>query len=528
MLQSRRMNVADKKIPNTQERVLSSSPADDQRKIKRQLVVVGMAVALFVIVYQVFIPPIVGLADNGDFAYARWPFRIDVKDRADPHRFFHFIVVDYQFYEEEPRLFRLITTEDLNVGGAVLLWWLVSKEGIFDIRLMGAIHASIVLFALFLVLPLIGRLATWRAWVLAVLSLVIILDVSYVSYYNSFYADAASLVFLLLLVATYLRVSWTVGPVGVPRGVVLLLAMLLFLLSKSQRAPLGFVFLLLLIVERKRLLPRPRGLAIGLTVIGLSTFASMAQIPADYRAMAYYNVVFAELLPRSQQPALVLNELGLPAKYAVYSGSNAYSPQSALGQPESRSELVALASHQKLLAYYLRHPTILWRLITLGTNQATEFRPWGFGNFAKESNRGLGEQSRSFALWTGMKRLLFYKRPYHYLGAVSFCCLLLVWCATKSGRFLPAVLALSGMTAMEFALGALADVGETTRHLFVFNLLVDLQLLFLVAFVLWKPELVGFGRRWVREATASMGSAGSGAHNQIRMHGPQRSSLEKG
>src|SRR5262249_20728173 len=82
---------------------------------------------------------------------------------------------------------------------------IVSRDGKLDIEVMGAIHALALLaaFARLLIATrgLRFRLLIWIAMLL------ILTDVAYVAYCNTFFAEPASLIFLLLLVAESVEIA---------------------------------------------------------------------------------------------------------------------------------------------------------------------------------------------------------------------------------------------------------------------------------------------------------------------------------
>jgi len=64
---------------------------------------------------------------------------------------------------------------------------------IFDLRLMGAVHAALFLFTFYLFLPLVRSLTLVHRWGILLVVLLIFTDVMYVSYFNSLYMDTAAL-----------------------------------------------------------------------------------------------------------------------------------------------------------------------------------------------------------------------------------------------------------------------------------------------------------------------------------------------
>src|SRR5580704_19197956 len=102
-----------------------------------------------IVAYQLMMPPVVSLADNGDFGKVLGHFSIGspqatqyapVKRQFDPA---------YRW----PSGFR--SSETLLTAVAVGLSSILSKSADFDVRCIGAIHAGLFLWATYLLLPVL-------------------------------------------------------------------------------------------------------------------------------------------------------------------------------------------------------------------------------------------------------------------------------------------------------------------------------------------------------------------------------------
>ncbi|MBK9168836.1 MAG: hypothetical protein IPM24_15385 [Bryobacterales bacterium] len=366
--------------------------------------------------------------------------------------------------------------------------WLVNQvfqgDAGFDIRWTGLTYGSIAALAFWLVLPLVWRLPLWRRAALLILLAIVYVDPQYVAPMNSFYTDTASLAMLLLVAAFAARqVTGEGDPKRNAWGIAL--SAVLLVSSKIQHSLLFLPLLILFLWRPELLRPLGRhgrwGAMTALTAAGLGCIASA---PIEYSAPASYNVVFLNLLPNSSDPLRTLRELGIPEQFVVFAHTDAYQAGSALINPELRRQLVPLLSHGKLAAYLLRNPGEAWRLLLLGLSEASLQRP-DYGNFTKDTGLPPSTRSEAFAFWSGAKLWMFERRPVLLLG---FCILLgvgvplLAWRARP--RAMPTVLAVSAMLGIELGLSSLGDVKDTTRHLFLFLVLLDLLAVCAVALLL--------------------------------------------
>lgn len=226
-------------------------------------VFVGAAAAI--LFYQLILPPVVGLADNGDFAKVIDRFGLHAK----VYRTYEFIDTVYEFHPERHWVSGFYSTEILLTIPALALNSLLSKDGTFDLRLMGIIHGTLFLTALWLFAPLLAN--TQRAVRICIYLMILLMycDVMYVSALNSFYMDEPAYLFLLLSAVLYLRVlRWHKKQ----DAILLMLCALLLTAAKTQHALLGLFFAALLFATRGALwLAQRKVFAAGAVCIGLAS-----------------------------------------------------------------------------------------------------------------------------------------------------------------------------------------------------------------------------------------------------------------
>jgi len=141
------------------------------------------------LVYQLFIPPIVGLADQGDFIRTIGRFGYGPRHRGN----LKYIYVE-PAYVRDPGYrapeWEQANSEYLFVGAALLLNKLVSRNGALDIRLVGFVHAVAFLGAFARLLFVTRGVRCYPLlWIGALLALT---DVGYAAYWNSLYTEPSS------------------------------------------------------------------------------------------------------------------------------------------------------------------------------------------------------------------------------------------------------------------------------------------------------------------------------------------------
>jgi hypothetical protein len=385
------------------------------------------AVAAGLLAWQLFLPPVVGLADNNDFPKVAGYFSLG-NDPAD--RFLHLSRV----WRKAPEFawdsgFR--TTEHLHV-------WAARDRA--DIRWVGLTHALVMLAAI----ALLARRVGWRA----LLALPILLDLTYSAYFNSMYMDAAAIVWLSLALAAFLNRLWPVY----------LVASVAFLCSKSIHALSGLV---LVAATLGACWPRWSRVLVAGAQLGAAGW-SLSRITPDYSAQAVYNLLFTKLAQHGSDADLL--SVGVRPDELRWKGTTAYDPGAPARDFEGR------VSHLDLAKLYVGAPWIplrfAWSDLTL---EAPHMRPMHLGNFERSSGAAAGEKAGGPLAWWGWAR----SRTMPLVPIFYAVCL---WVFRRNRGV---AMAAWCMGVAEFGIASLADACETSRHLVLFHYLTDVLVVLL-------------------------------------------------
>ncbi len=432
---------------------------------------------------QLFVPPIIGLANNGDFPKLCGRFSLGPQENGWGDNFLFFtskyIYSPTYYWKSE-----LVSSQLLLVG---LSDWLNRAAGFtktYDIRILGLLHVLLVLLSLGLLLRLLTPFGWRYRWLLPGLGVLIFTDVHYASYLNSFYMDAGSLVFLLLTVvlAAYLACQEPAKPLTLAAFVA---SALLFVTSKAQHAVTG-PFLALFaagVCWRSR---RAAGLAAA-GVITLASFLMIRQPPPYYSTQALFNLIFFKITNQSRTPAADLREFGLDASYLVYRNTHSFMEGSPANQIPWLNEFSKKTGYAFAAAFYLRHPDRALRFLYDDLRkEAPPIRAHNLSNFERSAGRPPGARATSFSLWTDLRTWLLARFPMHMVlwqvGLAAGALYGLFRGATPRRRALSGLcLVLVAMAVLEFGVASLADALETYRHLFLFHALTDIGICFAFA-----------------------------------------------
>jgi hypothetical protein len=459
---------------------------------------------------QLFMQPIIGLADNGDFPKVLSP--LDVCDPDNEHDVFAYV---YPAYILDARCHwdsQMVSSETLFVRALKIVTRWRGRRG-FRITAAGTVHLAVELAALMILLWALHDVSRPLRFGLPPLAIFIFSDIAYVAYLNSFYMDTAALVFLLLTVAA--AGAWVLRPrawVAIAFGI----AGTLLGFAKSQHALTAYFFAVLAgwfaaqaFLRREH---NEAGLAspsLGREGVGfrpgancrawcwvasaaslaLAATVSILATPADLKAQALYNLIFFRFVPESPAQVTTLSEFKLPESDLVYSGTNSYSQGTAMGNDAWRAEFTRKVTLTMLVTYYLQHPSIPLEQSELGlTESASGIRP-NLGNYQRDAGFPPFTRARRVDSWSDVRAWLLRVFPFHVvifyvvMGIGSLLCLFRrSWAARWPLSPLVLLLAVSGI--VEFLSSVLLDVIETSRHLFLFHVITELLIICAFAAIL--------------------------------------------
>ncbi len=414
-----------------------------------------IVVAAAILAGALFVPPVIGLANNGDYGKVSLHYALFSPNEEE----FYFAPQTHTFLPEKQWDSGFFTSTHLPVQAALFLHRL-SGQTDFDCRFLATVYSALFLLALGILQPCLTDLSPLRRCLFSATLLLLLGDIAYIALFNTFFMDATALTGFLLAAAAWLRYQRSQK-----LGWLLLFtaAALLAILSKAQHL---LTALPLAALAAHKL--RPARL-VAVAVILSSCVYGLRQIQEDYAPITIFNVVFYAILPLSDDKPKHLAELGFDESYAKWIGRNAYDSGTRIGAPEVYRELLRRSSQGKIASFLATHPAITFQILIKRLNEAAFVRPLNFGNYDRSAGRPPLARSNAMSLASSAKSWLFLGRPF----------LLLAYAFFLGGLALrqPASIALTTSVFLAFAVGAFGDSLDVTRHLTLFNLLLDLLLL---------------------------------------------------
>ncbi len=459
----------------------------------------GGLLTLLVVCYPI------GVANNGDFDRVIGPAGLSYLTEG-AERYFHYVDEHYRInfsaaatvlasetQQSSTRLPDKISVFD-NVyitTHVVWVWLTVAINALFsntyNIRILSAFYGIVFIFALFLGIGgITKRYGRAAGWILSAAAVFMFCDISYLAYFNSFYGEAASYVFLMLAAGALLSLLAADKPrlwqlVAYWAGAVMLVG------AKQQNAMLAVLFLgiaVRLFFLYKDKIWRRVTVIFSAVMVVVSVF-TMVFVSHEIYRINIHQAVFFGILRLSDDPAKDLDALQLSRELTVLAG-HTYYENDVVYPPDSeylQREFFDKISYSKIMTYYLTHPARLWQAMEKTAKSAYEIMPGYLGSYVRAAGFPPGMTAEAFAPYDRLRQFVFARNPFPlvvtilaYLLAAVYAVVVYVRAKNKKTRALLEFLAaIAVMGALQFAMPYIADGdGDLNKHLFLFNVAADI------------------------------------------------------
>jgi len=457
--------------------------------IRRHAAWITGIVAGVLIIVLTMIPPVIGLADSGDFGRVLGVTGLTVLDPTASYDNLYFRYAHQNFGYGGYRLGGYVSTHVLLVAIAGWIGRVINGE-VFDIRVLGSCYSALFIGAIMLLVRNAPEANNRRNTLIVTVSLALCLlfvfgDIGYIAYFQSFFGEPYALIAMLLMVASALALASSPRPTGKMLAL-FVAAALAVATSKIQNAPLGFAFALLAwrMIGLRSDDPRwRRQIWLGVSVLFLGSALMIVAAPDRLKHVNLYQSIFYGVLKDSPHTAEDMKELGIPERYARLAGTNYFQKDTVIPQadPTLHREVLEKLSHKDIAMYYLRHPSRFIQKLERAADNAMFIRPYYLGNYDQSAGKPPGAITYKFSGWSQFKDKYMIRSLGGYVGLflAYYAVLGAVWLRSSSRRLrlaveILAVVALAGMFSCIVPLigDGEADLG---KHLFMFNVCFDMM-----------------------------------------------------
>ncbi|MFC4778828.1 hypothetical protein ACFO9Q_18690 [Paenibacillus sp. GCM10023252] len=457
------------------------------------VLVAAAAVIMFIIL---FMKPLVGVADNGDFLRVMITGGINYMDDGESFqdRYFGFFHSKYAYVPFSTGGY--VSSQIIFIVLAGLIGRVVHPE-FFDIRLLSALSALLMLSALYVIMRYNKSKSMIINLVFLAVLLFIFLDVAYMAYFNSFFGEAITLIFMLLTFALALAIVRSDGEPSMKLLTLFYVSALFLIGTKLQNSPIG---LLLLVVGlrfwtlRQDRVWRKR-IVVWSSVLLLFTVGMYVAAPKELKHINLYQTVFYGILKDSPHVDKDLKELGLPQELKANAGTNFFQGDTVYKQndPLIQKYVYNRLGHKDVGLYYLKHPSRLLQKMERAAANGMSIRAYYLGNYEKAEGKKSGALSFAYSGWSEFKNTKLPK-SLAFL-AVVYAAYYAVLAAEYVRRKADArrqvmleIFAAIGLIGIFAFLIPLIGDGEADlgKHLFLFNVCFDMMLVSGVIYVTSK------------------------------------------
>lgn len=466
--------------------------------------------AAVIVGYLLFVSPINGYADNGDFArviYINGIYPLDTKN----YQYTTYLTQHYglfKYYNEHIAM--LFSSQGIFVKTAVLLNKLFYSKTVFDIRFMGLVYYVFYLGAIYL-LTLAVTNSNKRKNVDYVIALIVVFmfaDSSLTLYFNSFFAEPVMIIAmmyitasLLLLMKKHFARSWYMLAVY-------FLASLALVTVKQQNAPLALSLVVVTIgiyfVYRNKLYRLL--IPISCLILLGSGIATYVMITDQFSNINSYQSMTRGVMLKEQDPGNSLEKGGISRQYGLLKG-DIYTQTYAATSIKSKNitkDFIPKYNFAWILKYYLTHEQQFNEMLDVAARDGYLVQIKAVGDFTKKSGAKPHQQVQYFTLYGAMMKAFFPKKFAFYM---TLCVVLVALyivifiISVKSNEMESAikVFMVIGYTTMVIGTFITAVVGDgdadLAKHLLTVPLSLNLIFLQIISDVLhhnfWHPSREG-------------------------------------
>jgi hypothetical protein len=436
-----------------------------------------LAIFAAIITYQIFIPPLIGIADSGDFERII-PYRglAHVSDEFGDKYFSHFNS-NYRIITKFGAPDYYYTSTSLFINLARGLSITAGSDRLFDIRILSAIYAPMLILGVWFILIATRPFGIAIRTILSSMLVIIFADAGYIAYFNSFYSEGTALATLMIaigsgliliyrrssspsLLAGYFLAS-AIAITSKPMYVILVPALAAFGVYLSKYLRLSWRYWL------------SGGLAVALCCLAAWYYSLSPQILKIHSA---YVAIFMDLLPNSSTPQQDLADLGLNPNYALFTGTTPYQSDSPLNNPDVEADLANIGP-LSLPIFYLTHPERLYNLLSRCARHILSTRVRRLGYY--EAYTGMPPKSQAFGVWSIVRENLFANNlpflcAFFLSGAAAIVFLRRDSSVERRPLYLLYLLFIY-IAGTQFLVSVMVGGGEADleKHLFMFNLAFD-------------------------------------------------------
>lgn len=371
---------------------------------------IGAAAGLFsllLLVVMLFVPPYLGMSDDGSFAERINQEGIYHREDTRENLYFNYYTRDYLSLAPESGFLSGMTGLRALILAAKWLDGIFTRDSIFDLRFLALLYVLLYIPAIVLLV----KQAAYRAKtftesvVIGLAGVMIFADVSYITYFSSFYTEPLVFVSVLFCIGAALALQQERHN---PFYLILYTAFGIILTAVENKYAIAGLFFGILGVRFVFIDKKPlwrAGCITAVLLLFLSVMFSAAYAPTSFTQSGKYHAMTRGVLLQSTDPEKTLREFGIDSSYSILadtSGNEQY-PLLNTENKDLAQGFYDKYNSAEIAYYYLRHPGALVAMLDISVKAAFNIRRDYSGNYEKTA--GLPKQAKSlfWSLWSSFK-----------------------------------------------------------------------------------------------------------------------------
>jgi hypothetical protein len=463
---------------------------------------VSIVTGCLLLLYLLFLRPLIGVADNGDFLRIMHSSGLNYLNPAADYKDQFFGFFHSKFSIQGTISVGYASSELLLVWAAVVINKIFFSLQVFDIRFLSIIYSILLIIAMSLFVKLHKKKNLYYNILIILGFFIVFFDIGYIAYFNSFFGEAVTYTSMLMTLIFAMFISKSESP-KLYMLIVFFICALFFAWAKFQNAPIGLllgIFGIRLIGLRSD--RRWKVFTIVFTsILMLSSIIMLAAPNKEFKEINEYQTVFYGILKDSPDPGGDLEKLGINKELAVLANTNFFTPDTPIKQdsPQLKEEFYKHISHTKVAEYYLLHPARFVQKLQVAVRDAFIFRPFYLGNYEKSDGYAAGKTSSTFGVYGAFKQDSFPRSLlFWFIVTLGYCFMLFKHHRLAKGArskvyvevlFLNILLGIIGLVIPIIGDGE----ADLTKHLFLFNVSIDVMVISIVIYFI--NYLSRFSRR---------------------------------
>lgn len=454
-----------------------------------------------------FVPPIHGLADNGDFyrsILSNGIYRL----QTSYSQYSDYVIPKFgimQYFNENN--VSVLSSQSIFIQLALLLNKIFYSRTIFDIRFMGLVYYLFYLGGIYLLTKsFVHPFRKISSYVMAMLIVFIFSDSAYTLYFNSFFAEPGMFILMLYLCSAIISLARNVYVKKWPMIWVFFISTVLLITNKQQNAPLAlsFAVVALGIMFLPKFKARRMAIALGITMVILSGIGIYKSIGSEIVGANTFQTFSHGTLLETGDPTEKIEKGDVDGQFALMRNENYYPKTYSTLDPSSKyvkKHLMDKTGFGWIIKYYATNLKQFNNLLDVAAKDVTAVQPRAVGDFVRNSGHKPGEQTKYFTLYSSLMGAFFPgKYAFDCLLAVGFIAVYSVgfYLDIRAGRYMGILrfFLIFGLMTVVVFVPIVSIVGDgdadLAKHLFMIPVSLNISLLMFISDImnhtLWNTE----------------------------------------